>query len=73
MNKKGFVGPILFYIAAVVITGIVLDASFDLEKNEGQKYPRITATELTQKNGKTIWCKMKGRTDCDISAEVIIE
>jgi hypothetical protein len=63
-NKKGGAAilPIIIFVSVVIGTHLMTETSFEDGKMivDGDK-----AMSSLEKNGKIIWCKMQGKTDCD--------
>ena len=67
MRNKGIVGEMVFVVGMAVAVWCVATASFNVtyKTEEGKvKAKGIGLTELTKQNGRTIWCKMQGKTNC---------
>ena len=64
MNRRGVV-PVFFLVAIAYVSSVVISASFDIEKKEDKLLPKVSLSELTKSNAKTIWCKMKAQDNCD--------
>ena len=68
MNKRGEVATVASILFGIYIFGGVLltAINFDVHKNEGESLKaKVSWTELSKKNGKTIWCKMQCKKNCN--------
>lgn len=68
MNKKGFIGETALIVIGAVVFGIITvkTVNINLKTTEGKvENSKITLTELTKSNGKTIWCKIRGKSNCN--------